>query len=168
MVGLRDPGPRDHEDPLTAAFSLHPHCTEPGSWAGPHCPSGHWSTCCPLWAVSHSSSALSLSQAKLGDEILDYRDLAALPKSKAIYNIDRPDMISYSPYISHSATGRQSCHEVRPPWQAVCPRQGLRLLPPLLPLGLLSPLMACAHPLSRGPKGSTPTLAEGLLGQGRK
>lgn len=54
-----------------------------------------------------------LHQAKLGDEILDYRDLAALPKNKAIYNIDRPDMISYSPYISHSAVGdRQSYGEV--------------------------------------------------------
>ncbi|KAB0406979.1 hypothetical protein E2I00_004885 [Balaenoptera physalus] len=57
-------------------------------------------------------SALSfLSQAKLGDEILDYRDLAALPKSKAIYSIDRPDMISYSPFISHSVGDRQSCSE---------------------------------------------------------
>lgn len=55
-----------------------------------------------------------LSQAKLGDEILDYRDLAALPKNKAIYNIDRPDLISYSPYISHSSADRQSYGEVRP------------------------------------------------------
>lgn len=55
----------------------------------------------------------SLSQAKLGDEILDYRELAALPKSKAIYSIDRPDMISYAPYISHSAGDRQSYSEVR-------------------------------------------------------
>lgn len=39
--------------------------------------------------------------------------MAALPKNKAIYNIDRPDMISYSPYISHSAIGdRQSYGEV--------------------------------------------------------
>lgn len=57
--------------------------------------------------------ALSLPQARLGDEILDYRDLAALPKSKAIYNIDRPDMISYSPYVSHVGD-RQGCLEVRP------------------------------------------------------
>uniref|UniRef100_A0A2I3HH21 Actin binding LIM protein family member 2 n=1 Tax=Nomascus leucogenys TaxID=61853 RepID=A0A2I3HH21_NOMLE len=39
------------------------------------------------------------------------QDLAALPKSKAIYDIDRPDMISYSPYISHSAGDRQSYGE---------------------------------------------------------
>ncbi|GAB0188097.1 actin-binding LIM protein 2 [Grus japonensis] len=49
--------------------------------------------------------------AKLGDEILDYRDLAALPKNKAIYNIDRPDMISYSPYISYSSDDRHSYGE---------------------------------------------------------
>ncbi|XP_019652340.1 actin-binding LIM protein 2 isoform X7 [Ailuropoda melanoleuca] len=62
-------------------------------------------------ASSTSGSPSRVIYAKLGDEILDYRDLAALPKSKAIYNIDRPDMISYSPYISHSAAGRPSCHE---------------------------------------------------------
>nr|XP_044985951.1 actin-binding LIM protein 2 isoform X10 [Jaculus jaculus] len=60
-------------------------------------------------ASSTSGSPSRVIYAKLGDEILDYRDLAALPKSKAIYNIDRPDMISYSPYISHSTAGdRQS------------------------------------------------------------
>ncbi|XP_037685250.1 actin-binding LIM protein 2 isoform X2 [Choloepus didactylus] len=62
-------------------------------------------------ASSTSGSPSRVIYAKLGDEILDYRDLAALPKSKAIYNIDRPDMISYSPYISHSAGDRQSYGE---------------------------------------------------------
>ncbi|GAB5570982.1 actin-binding LIM protein 2 isoform X9 [Prionailurus iriomotensis] len=65
------------------------------------------------------SSSESIISAKLGDEILDYRDLAALPKSKAIYNIDRPDMISYSPYISHSVPDRQSCSENIPGLAAV-------------------------------------------------
>ncbi|MBZ3890397.1 Actin-binding LIM protein 2 [Sciurus carolinensis] len=65
-------------------------------------------------ASSTSGSPSRVIYAKLGDEILDYRDLAALPKSKAIYNIDRPDMISYSPYVSHSAGDRQSYGEVRP------------------------------------------------------
>ncbi|XP_073094121.1 actin-binding LIM protein 2 isoform X22 [Manis javanica] len=62
-------------------------------------------------ASSTSGSPSRVIYAKLGDEVLDYRDLAALPKSKAIYNIDRPDMISYSPYVSHSAADRQSCSE---------------------------------------------------------
>ncbi|KAM6150281.1 actin-binding LIM protein 2 [Erethizon dorsatum] len=62
-------------------------------------------------ASSTSGSPSRVIYAKLGDEILDYRDLAALPKNKAIYNIDRPDMISYSPYVSHSAGDRQSYSE---------------------------------------------------------
>ncbi|XP_062964720.1 actin-binding LIM protein 2 isoform X4 [Cynocephalus volans] len=62
-------------------------------------------------ASSTSGSPSRVIYAKLGDEILDYRDLAALPKNKAIYNIDRPDMISYSPYVSHSAGDRQSYGE---------------------------------------------------------
>ncbi|XP_021561917.1 actin-binding LIM protein 2 isoform X8 [Carlito syrichta] len=62
-------------------------------------------------ASSTSGSPSRVIYAKLGSEILDYRDLAALPKNKAIYDIDRPDMISYSPYISHSAGDRQSYGE---------------------------------------------------------
>ncbi|XP_033069523.1 actin-binding LIM protein 2 isoform X17 [Trachypithecus francoisi] len=62
-------------------------------------------------ASSTSGSPSRVIYAKLGGEILDYRDLAALPKNKAIYDIDRPDMISYSPYISHSTGDRQSYGE---------------------------------------------------------
>ncbi|XP_021115993.1 actin-binding LIM protein 2 isoform X11 [Heterocephalus glaber] len=62
-------------------------------------------------ASSTYGSPSRVIYAKLGDEILDYRDLAALPKNKAIYNIDRPDMISYSPYVSHSVGDRQSYGE---------------------------------------------------------
>ncbi|KAM3938677.1 actin-binding LIM protein 2 isoform 7-T7 [Leptodactylus fuscus] len=58
-----------------------------------------------------SGSPSRVIYAKLGDEIIDYKDLAALPKNKAIYNIDRPDMISYSPYISYSADDRHSYGE---------------------------------------------------------
>ncbi|KAF7248034.1 Actin-binding LIM protein 2 [Varanus komodoensis] len=58
-----------------------------------------------------ATKAEEKAKAKLGDEILDYRDLAALPKSKAIYNIDRPDMISYSPYISYLTDDRHSYGE---------------------------------------------------------
>ncbi|XP_061849281.1 actin-binding LIM protein 2 isoform X7 [Colius striatus] len=62
-------------------------------------------------ASSTSGSPSRVIYAKLGDEILDYRDLAALPKNKAIYYIDRPDMISYSPYISYSSDDRHSYGE---------------------------------------------------------
>lgn len=62
-------------------------------------------------ASSTSGSPSRVIYAKLGDEIIDYKDLAALPKSKAIYNIDRPDMISYSPYISYTGDDRHSYGE---------------------------------------------------------
>uniref|UniRef100_A0A3B1KAL0 Actin binding LIM protein family member 2 n=1 Tax=Astyanax mexicanus TaxID=7994 RepID=A0A3B1KAL0_ASTMX len=51
-------------------------------------------------ASSTSGSPSRVIYAKLGEEFLDYKDLAALPKIKAIYNIDRPDMLSYSPYVT--------------------------------------------------------------------
>ncbi|XP_036273028.1 actin-binding LIM protein 2 isoform X25 [Pipistrellus kuhlii] len=69
-------------------------------------------------ASSTSGSPSRVIYARLGDEILDYRDLAALPKSKAIYNIDRPDMISYSPYVSHAGdrpSGLESPPLLSPP-----------------------------------------------------
>ncbi|CAI5783493.1 actin-binding LIM protein 2 isoform X3 [Podarcis lilfordi] len=62
-------------------------------------------------ASNTSGSPSRVIYAKLGVEILDYRDLAALPKDKAIYNIDRPDMISYSPYISYLTDDRHSYGE---------------------------------------------------------
>ncbi|XP_048826049.1 actin-binding LIM protein 2 isoform X2 [Brienomyrus brachyistius] len=57
-------------------------------------------------ASSASGSPSKVIYAKLGDEFLDYKDLAALPKVKAIYNIDRPDMLTYSPYVSYTADER--------------------------------------------------------------
>ncbi|XP_078398309.1 actin-binding LIM protein 2 [Cetorhinus maximus] len=62
-------------------------------------------------ASSTSGSPSRIIYAKLDDEILDYKDLAALPKVKAIYNIDRPDMISYTPYINYSTIDRHSLGE---------------------------------------------------------
>ncbi|XP_030626287.1 actin-binding LIM protein 1a isoform X2 [Chanos chanos] len=40
--------------------------------------------------------------AKVDNEILDYRDLAAIPRVKAIYDIERPDLITYEPMYSTS------------------------------------------------------------------
>uniref|UniRef100_UPI003AB0D43E actin-binding LIM protein 2 n=1 Tax=Centroberyx gerrardi TaxID=166262 RepID=UPI003AB0D43E len=57
-------------------------------------------------ASSASGSPSRVIYAKLGEEMLDYKDLAALPKIKAIYNIDRPDMLSYSPYVSYPSEER--------------------------------------------------------------
>ncbi|XP_077470100.1 actin-binding LIM protein 1a isoform X5 [Stigmatopora argus] len=41
-------------------------------------------------------------RAKVDNEILDYRDLAAIPKVKAIYDIERPDLITYEPMYTTS------------------------------------------------------------------
>uniref|UniRef100_A0A8C1NYU0 Actin binding LIM protein 1b n=1 Tax=Cyprinus carpio TaxID=7962 RepID=A0A8C1NYU0_CYPCA len=56
--------------------------------------------------------------AKVDNEIIDYKDLAAIPRVKAIYDIERPDMISYESLHSTSSTlerqGRHSPGETLP------------------------------------------------------
>lgn len=47
---------------------------------------------------------LSWSQAKVDNEIIDYRDLAAIPRVKAIYDIEHPDMISYKSVNDNPST----------------------------------------------------------------
>ncbi|XP_076154395.1 actin-binding LIM protein 1 isoform X12 [Alosa pseudoharengus] len=79
--------------------------------------------------------------AKVDNEIIDYRDLAAIPRVKAIYDIERPDMISYESLHSNSSTldhrqGRQS------PGEPLC-RQ------PLISRRLRSPLPDL-RPISAG------------------
>lgn len=46
-------------------------------------------------------------QAKVDNEILDYKDLAAIPKVKAIYDIERPDLITYEPFYTTAYEERQ-------------------------------------------------------------
>ncbi|XP_039991293.1 actin-binding LIM protein 1-like isoform X8 [Xiphias gladius] len=41
--------------------------------------------------------------AKVDNEIIDYRDLAAIPRVKAIYDIEHPDMISYKSVNDNSS-----------------------------------------------------------------
>uniref|UniRef100_A0A8C3YRG5 Actin binding LIM protein 1 n=1 Tax=Catagonus wagneri TaxID=51154 RepID=A0A8C3YRG5_9CETA len=45
--------------------------------------------------------------AKVDNEILDYKDLAAIPKVKAIYDIERPDLITYEPFYTSGYDDRQ-------------------------------------------------------------
>lgn len=56
---------------------------------------------CVCWCAS------SL-QARVKNEILDYKDLAALPKVKAIYEVQQPDLISSScqPYNRYTSDDR--------------------------------------------------------------
>ncbi|XP_061914584.1 actin-binding LIM protein 1a isoform X7 [Entelurus aequoreus] len=49
--------------------------------------------------------------AKVDNEILDYRDLAAIPKVKAIYDIERPDLITYEPMYTTSQEEREERRE---------------------------------------------------------
>lgn len=97
------------------------------------------SFCLPS-SVSSSSptssplSSLSWSQAKVDNEIIDYRHLAAIPRVKAIYDIEHPDMISYKSVSDDSSAldnkgnrqDRQSPAEVTAfnatsyIWQHVC------------------------------------------------
>uniref|UniRef100_A0AAY4C4D9 Actin binding LIM protein 1b n=1 Tax=Denticeps clupeoides TaxID=299321 RepID=A0AAY4C4D9_9TELE len=49
--------------------------------------------------------------AKVDNEILDYRDLAAIPKVKAIYDIERPDLITYEPLYTTSLDEIQERNE---------------------------------------------------------
>nr|XP_023864621.1 actin-binding LIM protein 1-like isoform X4 [Salvelinus alpinus] len=49
--------------------------------------------------------------AKVDNEILEYRDLAAIPKVKAIYDIDRPDLITYEPLYTLSLDEREERRE---------------------------------------------------------
>ncbi|XP_046508314.1 actin-binding LIM protein 1 isoform X8 [Equus quagga] len=45
--------------------------------------------------------------AKVDNEILDYKDLAAIPKVKAIYDIERPDLITYEHFYSSGYDDKQ-------------------------------------------------------------
>ncbi|XP_066573171.1 actin-binding LIM protein 3 [Amia ocellicauda] len=44
--------------------------------------------------------------AKVDNEILNYKDFAALPKVKAIYDVQRPDLMSYEPCHRYSSDDR--------------------------------------------------------------
>lgn len=51
---------------------------------------------------------LSSFQARVESEILDYKNLAALPKVKAIYEVQQPDLIfsSYQPFHRYTSDDR--------------------------------------------------------------
>lgn len=51
---------------------------------------------------------VSSLQARVENQFLDYKDLAALPKVKAIYEVQQPDLISssYQPYQRYTSDDR--------------------------------------------------------------
>ncbi|KAI4880146.1 hypothetical protein NFI96_031170 [Prochilodus magdalenae] len=55
---------------------------------------------------SSISSPSRVICAKVENEVLEYKDLAALPKVKAIYDLQRPDLLSYEPYHRYYSDDR--------------------------------------------------------------
>uniref|UniRef100_A0A3Q4GG53 Dematin actin binding protein n=1 Tax=Neolamprologus brichardi TaxID=32507 RepID=A0A3Q4GG53_NEOBR len=51
---------------------------------------------------STPGSPNSLCQARVNDQVVGYRDLAALPRDKAILQVERPDLMTYQPHLSFS------------------------------------------------------------------
>lgn len=41
-------------------------------------------------------------QTRLNDQVVGYRDLAALPRDKAILQVERPDLMTYQPHLTFS------------------------------------------------------------------
>ncbi|XP_051789348.1 dematin [Erpetoichthys calabaricus] len=63
--------------------------------------------------------------AKMDNQVLGYKDLAAIPKDKAILDIERPDLMIYEPHFNYSALDKidlprsrersMSPHSISPP-----------------------------------------------------
>ncbi|XP_030058532.1 actin-binding LIM protein 1 isoform X8 [Microcaecilia unicolor] len=64
--------------------------------------------------------------AKVDNEILDYKDLAAIPKVKAIYDIERPDLITYESFYTSAHEDRQERQSLG---EAASPRSDRSLTP---------------------------------------
>ncbi|XP_043103698.1 dematin-like [Puntigrus tetrazona] len=54
--------------------------------------------------------------AKMDNQVIGYKDLAAIPKDKAILDIERPDLMMYEPHFSYSPMERSlSPRSISPP-----------------------------------------------------
>ncbi|XP_013913895.1 PREDICTED: dematin isoform X2 [Thamnophis sirtalis] len=51
---------------------------------------------------SGAPGSTSSITAKMDDEVLGYKDLAAIPRDKAILDIERPDLMIYEPHFTYS------------------------------------------------------------------
>ncbi|XP_016387017.1 dematin-like [Sinocyclocheilus rhinocerous] len=61
------------------------------------------------------SSAVTIV-AKMDNQVIGYKDLAAIPKDKAILDIERPDLMMYEPHFSYSPMERSlSPRSISPP-----------------------------------------------------
>lgn len=77
--------------------------------------------------LSVSVSISPFPQAKVDNEILNYKDLAALPKIKAIYEVQRPDLISYEPYHRYTSDETLERYSYGEVLSLRMPKEGLRV-----------------------------------------
>lgn len=70
--------------------------------------SSMWLMLARVAVVFGGCMCVSSLQARVKNEFLDYKDLAALPKVKAIYEVQQPDLISssYQPYHRYTSDDR--------------------------------------------------------------
>ncbi|CDQ66450.1 unnamed protein product [Oncorhynchus mykiss] len=52
--------------------------------------------------VMFSLFLYSSFQAKMDNQVIGYKDLAAIPKDKAILDIERPDLMIYEPHFNYT------------------------------------------------------------------
>uniref|UniRef100_A0A3Q3IAV7 HP domain-containing protein n=1 Tax=Monopterus albus TaxID=43700 RepID=A0A3Q3IAV7_MONAL len=57
----------------------------------------------PVNLPSSSGASAPGSPATVNDQVVGYRDLAALPRDKAILQVERPDLMTYQPHLSFSS-----------------------------------------------------------------
>lgn len=110
----------------------------------------------------------------MDNEILNYKDLAALPKIKAIYEVQRPDLISYEPYHRYTSDETLERYSYGEVLSLNMPNAGLRREPGpdsgqwgKLHVGLLTPVGMLQGGRSRGktsPRGSL-SLERGWAGR---
>ncbi|KAL0965728.1 hypothetical protein UPYG_G00284970 [Umbra pygmaea] len=48
-------------------------------------------------------------KARVNNEVVEYRDLAALPRDKSILQVERPDLMTYQPHLTFSPQDAQQC-----------------------------------------------------------
>ncbi|XP_051508802.1 dematin-like isoform X2 [Myxocyprinus asiaticus] len=60
---------------------------------------------------------MMMHKAKMDNQVIGYKDLAAIPKDKAILDIERPDLMIYEPHFSYSPMDRseRSLSPISPP-----------------------------------------------------
>lgn len=57
-----------------------------------------------------------VAQARVDEQVVPYRDLAAIPRDKAILQVERPDLMTYQPHLSFSPLDPPR-RQVTPHWR---------------------------------------------------